>query len=204
MLGIAARLHDVGKIGIPDTVLLKPGKLSPEQYTQMQTHTLIGARILSGGRSELLRLAEEIALTHHERWDGGGYPRGLSGAQIPMSGRIVAIADVFDALTQARPYKRAWTLQEAIEEIQQQSGVHFDPSVVEAAVAVFNDPDLNSTGELVNLGAGQHSLDDLPLAQGRTCTRSRSLSTCWSSAPMSLSWPGSRPNTRPNTCSTWP
>ncbi|UQN08458.1 HD domain-containing phosphohydrolase [Deinococcus sp. QL22] len=165
VLGIAARLHDVGKIGIPDTVLLKPGKLSPEQYTQMQTHTLIGARILSGGRSELLRLAEEIALTHHERWDGGGYPRGLSGAQIPMSGRIVAIADVFDALTQARPYKRAWTLQEAIEEIQQQSGVHFDPSVVEAAVAVLNDPEANSSSEWMSLGASQASPDDLPLSQ---------------------------------------
>ena len=163
VLGIAARLHDVGKIGIPDTVLLKPGKLDAEQFSQMQTHTLIGARILSGGRSELLRLAEEIALTHHERWDGKGYPRGLSGEQIPMSGRIVALADVFDALTQARPYKRAWTPQEAMREITAQTGQHFDPTVIETATAVLASLEEGShaSGDWLN---GESSLDDQPFA----------------------------------------
>jgi diguanylate cyclase (GGDEF)-like protein len=163
VLGIAARLHDVGKIGIPDTVLLKAGKLNGEQYIQMQTHTLIGARILSGGRSELLRLAEEIALTHHERWDGRGYPRGLSGTQIPVSGRIVAIADVFDALTQARPYKPAWTPQEALAELLTQSGQHFDPQLVQTAVAVFNTMEQESPE--ADDAFGPFSSNDLPLAQ---------------------------------------
>jgi len=162
-LGIAARLHDVGKIGIPDTVLLKPGKLDTEQYAQMQTHTLIGARILSGGRSELLRLAEEIALTHHERWDGQGYPRGLSGEQIPLSGRIVAVADVFDALTQARPYKRAWTPQEAMREITEQTGTHFDPQVIETARWVLASPD--DAADAANHWTNVGSADDLPFAQ---------------------------------------
>lgn len=140
VLGIAARLHDVGKIGIPDTVLLKADKLTSPEFSQMQTHTLIGARILSGGRSELLRLAEEIALTHHERWDGRGYPRGLTGLQIPLTGRIVAVADVFDALTQARPYKQAWTPEAALAELQTQAGSHFDPDVVAVALEVLATP----------------------------------------------------------------
>ncbi len=139
VLGVAARLHDVGKIGIPDIILLKPGKLSEGEYSQMQTHTLIGARILSGGQSELLRLAEEIALTHHERWDGQGYPQGLSGEVIPLTGRIVAVADVFDALTQARPYKRAWSADEALREVQAQVGKQFDPRVVEVALQVLTE-----------------------------------------------------------------
>lgn len=141
VLGIAARLHDVGKIGIPDSVLLKSGKLESAEFRQMQTHTLIGARILSGGRSELLRLAEEIALTHHERWDGSGYPRGLRASEIPLSGRIVALADVFDALTHARPYKAAWSPQEALDEIRKLTGSHFDPELVDTAVAVLTQPD---------------------------------------------------------------
>lgn len=145
VLGIAARLHDVGKIGIPDSVLLKSGKLDSAEFRQMQTHTLIGARILSGGRSELLRLAEEIALTHHERWDGSGYPRGLRATQIPLAGRIVALADVFDALTQARPYKVAWSTHEALDEIRRQTGSHFDPELVETAVAVLTQPDTHSS-----------------------------------------------------------
>ena len=137
LLGIAARLHDVGKIGIPDSILLKPGKLTPTEYMQMQTHTLIGARILSGGRSELLRLAEEIALAHHERWDGTGYPRGLSETLIPLTGRIVAVADVYDALTQERPYKSAWTHEEAVRELEAQAGAQFDPAVVRAALGLL-------------------------------------------------------------------
>jgi HD-GYP domain-containing protein (c-di-GMP phosphodiesterase class II)/predicted negative regulator of RcsB-dependent stress response len=141
VLGIAARLHDVGKIGIPDSVLLKAGKLESAEFRQMQTHTLIGARILSGGRSELLRLAEEIALTHHERWDGSGYPRGLRASQIPLSGRIVALADVFDALTHVRPYKAAWSTEVALDEIRKLTGSHFDPDLVDTALAVLTQPD---------------------------------------------------------------
>ncbi|CAM4379488.1 HD domain-containing phosphohydrolase [Deinococcus marmoris] len=156
VLGVAARLHDVGKIGIPDSVLLKAGKLDSAEFQQMQTHTLIGARILSGGRSELLRMAEEIALTHHERWDGSGYPRGLRDSQIPLSGRIVALADVFDALTQARPYKRAWSVQEALDEIRRQTGTHFDPHLVEIALEVLTQPDTHE---------GEWGEDLLPLEQ---------------------------------------
>lgn len=137
LLGIAARLHDVGKMGIPDSILLKSGRLEAGEFTQMQTHTLIGATILSGGRSELLQLAEEIALTHHERWDGTGYPRRLAGSQIPPSGRIVAVADVYDALTQIRPYKKAWSHEEAMKELRAQAGRHFDPEVVDAALSVL-------------------------------------------------------------------
>lgn len=127
----AARLHDVGKIGIPDSILLKPGKLTPEEFATMQGHTSIGGRILSGGHSRLVLLAETIALSHHERWDGRGYPLGLGGEDIPLEGRIVAVADVFDALRQMRPYKRAWTREEAWLEMQAQSGKQFDPSVIE-------------------------------------------------------------------------
>ncbi|UBV45401.1 tetratricopeptide repeat protein (plasmid) [Deinococcus taeanensis] len=132
ILRLAARLHDVGKIGIPDAILLKPGRFTPEEFDTMKQHAVIGARILSGGHSALLRAAEEIALTHHERWDGTGYPYGLSGEAIPLSGRLVSIADVYDALTSERPYKRAWTPQEALTEIEAQAGRQFDPRVVEA------------------------------------------------------------------------
>ncbi len=165
VLGVAARLHDVGKIGIPDSILLKSGKLDGTEYNQMQTHTLIGARILSGGRSKLLQLAEEIALTHHERWDGTGYPRGLSQDQIPLSGRIVAVADVYDALTQARPYKPAWTSQEALAEIQRQAGAHFDPAVVAAAFTVLSLPDQLEVGQYADLPGDAVFLEDLPMAE---------------------------------------
>ncbi|GIW37914.1 MAG: diguanylate cyclase [Meiothermus sp.] len=136
-LRLAARLHDVGKIGIPDAILLKRDRLTVGEYELMKDHTTIGARILSGGRSKILRLAEEIALSHHEHFDGSGYPRGLAGDSIPMSGRIVAVADVLDALTHERPYKRAWSVAEALAEIKRQSGRQFDPTVVEACLAVF-------------------------------------------------------------------
>lgn len=132
LIHAAARLHDVGKIGVSDAVLHKPGRLTGPELGLMQTHAEIGARILAGGHSRLLRLAEEIALAHHERWDGLGYPRGLAGAAIPLSARVVAVADVLDALTQARPYKGAWPLAAALEELQAQSGRHFDPAVVAA------------------------------------------------------------------------
>jgi putative two-component system response regulator len=128
----AAPLHDVGKIGIPDNVLLKPGKLTPEEWNQMKTHTLIGAGILRGSRFPLLQMAEEIALTHHEKWDGTGYSPGLKEEAIPLAGRIVAVADVFDALTHERPYKKAWPVSEAVQEIVAQKGRHFDPKVVDA------------------------------------------------------------------------
>jgi|GEM_PF-972720 len=139
LIRLAARLHDVGKIGVPDAVLLKTGRYTPEEYEIMRHHTTIGARVLQGGRSELIRLAEEIALTHHERWDGQGYPRGLSGTDIPLPGRIVAVADVWDALTTARPYKVAWTVEDAAAELRALSGSHFDPDIVAAMLALVAD-----------------------------------------------------------------
>jgi putative two-component system response regulator len=127
----AAPLHDIGKIGIPDSVLLKPGILSPEEFEIMKRHTLVGAEILSGGRTPLMRTAAEIALCHHERWDGGGYPGGLQGAAIPLSARLVALADVFDALTHERPYREAWPLDDVLREMRRQAGMHFDPLLLE-------------------------------------------------------------------------
>ena len=126
----ASPMHDVGKIGIPDAILLKPGKLEPYEWEIMQTHSVIGAELMSGDESDLLRLAHVIALTHHEKWDGSGYPQGLAGAAIPQAGRIVAVADVFDALTSVRPYKEAWPLNEAVDYLHANSGMHFDPEVV--------------------------------------------------------------------------
>ncbi|HEX9388012.1 MAG TPA: HD domain-containing phosphohydrolase [Anaerolineales bacterium] len=131
----AAPLHDVGKIAIPDSILLKPGKLTPEEFELMKTHTSLGAQMLSGGEFPLLQLAEQIALTHHERWDGTGH-LGLREDAIPLAGRIVAVADVFDALISERPYKQAWPLNESLEEIKRQSGRQFDPRVVEAFLKV--------------------------------------------------------------------
>ena len=128
----AAPLHDTGKIGIPDAVLLKRGKLTDEEFELVKSHTTLGVTILEGARSPVLHLAREIALTHHERWDGSGYPAGLAAEQIPISGRIVALADVFDALTHERPYKHAWPVDAAVAEIQNQSSRQFDPAVVEA------------------------------------------------------------------------
>ena len=128
----AAPLHDVGKIGIADGILLKPGKLTEEEFDTMRQHTVIGAKMVSGSTSPWLQLAEEIALTHHERWDGRGYPQKLAGEAIPLVGRIVAVADVFDALTHERPYKQAWPIGEAIAEIVAQSSKQFDERVVQA------------------------------------------------------------------------
>jgi putative two-component system response regulator len=131
----AAPLHDVGKIAVSDLILLKPGKLTSAEFESMKAHAQLGAQILSGGRFPLLHMAEEIALMHHERWDGTGY-FGLREEAIPMAGRIVTVADVFDALTSERPYKRAWRLDEAIQEIKRQSGHQFDPRVVEAFLKI--------------------------------------------------------------------
>jgi putative two-component system response regulator len=128
----AAPLHDVGKIGVPDGLLLKPGALTSAEREQMKMHTVMGAQILSGGRSDLLRMSERIALSHHEQWDGSGYPYGLAGDAIPIEARIVAIADVFDALTHDRPYRKAWPLDAVIAEIRRGRGGHFDPQLVDA------------------------------------------------------------------------
>lgn len=128
----AAPLHDVGKLAVSDTILLKRGKLTPAEFEQVKRHPANGAAILAGSNSDILQLAEEIALTHHEWWDGGGYPAGQRGAAIPLSGRIVAVADVFDALTHERPYKRAWPVSRAVAEIRRLRGSQFDPDVVDA------------------------------------------------------------------------
>jgi putative two-component system response regulator len=138
LLRRAAPLHDVGKIGLPDAIFLKPGRLTDEEFTVIRSHTTIGARILSGGHFPLLRMAEEIALTHHERWDGRGYPRGLAGEEIPLVGRIVAVVDVFDALTHARPYKKAWTVADALEELVRERGKQFDGAIVDAFLTLHH------------------------------------------------------------------
>jgi putative two-component system response regulator len=127
----AAPMHDVGKIGIPDAVLRKPGKLDEQEWAVMRQHVEIGAQIIGEHASGLLRTAQRIALSHHEKWDGSGYPNGLSGEDIPLEGRIVAIADVFDALTSVRPYKAAWSIEDAVRLLQEESGRHFDPQLVE-------------------------------------------------------------------------
>ena len=127
----AAPMHDIGKIGIPDHVLLKPGKLNPEEWEVMKTHVTIGADILSGDDSDLLRLARTVVLEHHEKWDGSGYPFGLKGTEISLAGRIVSLCDVFDALTSKRPYKHAWTIEETMNFIGAQKGIHFDPILVD-------------------------------------------------------------------------
>jgi putative two-component system response regulator len=130
----ASPMHDIGKIGIPDHILLKPGKLTPEEWEIMKTHATIGAHILEGDDSDVLTMAREIALSHHEKWDGTGYPRGLKGEEIPLAGRIVAMADVFDALTSERPYKQAWSVERALDYIRENRGRHFDPRIVDLFV----------------------------------------------------------------------
>ena len=131
LLQNAAPMHDVGKIGTPDSILKKPGKLDPEEWRIMQQHVAHGGEILGEHNSELLQLAREIALNHHEKWDGTGYPQGLKGRQIPLVARIAMVADVFDALTSERPYKNAWTIEATLEYMREQSGKMFDPLLVE-------------------------------------------------------------------------
>ena len=132
LIGRAAPLHDIGKIAISDAILLKPGKLTGEEFGIMKTHALMGAALLSHSRSPLMQRAEIIARTHHERFDGNGYPANLAGEDIPIEGRIAAVIDVFDALTHERPYKKAWPIEEAVAEIVKCAGSHFDPRVVQA------------------------------------------------------------------------
>jgi putative two-component system response regulator len=136
LLRRVAPLHDVGKIGVPDSILLKREKLTVAEFETIKDHCLIGAQMLSGGHAKLVQMAECIALTHHENWDGSGYPQGLSGQDIPLEARILAVADVFDALTHDRPYKTAWTVEAAIEEIRALSGRKFDPEVVEVFLSL--------------------------------------------------------------------
>ena len=151
----AAPLHDVGKIAVPDSILLKEGTLSDAETEKMREHTTIGASILSGSRFPMMRIAEEIALHHHESWDGTGYPDGLKGEQIPLEARIAAVIDVFDSLTHKRAYKRAWTTDEALDEIERLAGTKFDPAVAEEflrmhgrlpAAAASDTPDIHEEG----------------------------------------------------------
>ncbi len=127
---LAMPMHDVGKIGIPDSILLKPDKLTPAEWEVMKTHTVLGAQLLSGSQSPLLQMAEIVALTHHEKWDGTGYPNKLVGEDIPLPGRLCAVCDVFDALTSSRPYKEAWPVDTALDELRNLSGTHLDPCLV--------------------------------------------------------------------------
>jgi HD-GYP domain-containing protein (c-di-GMP phosphodiesterase class II) len=140
LLRQAAPLHDLGKIAVPDSVLLKPGRLTEEEFEVVKTHAVLGARVLARGDTDLLVCAERVARSHHERWDGSGYPDGLAGEDIPLEGRLVHVADVFDVLVQERPYKESWTVEAAIEEIRQGAGTQFDPGVVRAFEALDPRP----------------------------------------------------------------
>lgn len=137
LIELASPMHDIGKIGVSDNILMKPGKLTSDEYQAMQDHVLIGAKILEDSRSEVLKVAYQIALTHHEKYDGSGYPHGLAGEAIPIEGRIVAIADVFDALTSERPYKAAWPVEKAIDLLGKEKGKHFDPELVDCFIAAL-------------------------------------------------------------------
>ena len=139
----AGPMHDIGKIGIPDAILLKPGKLTPAEWEVMKTHTTIGADILDDGQCELIRFGCVMALGHHEKWDGSGYPQGLVGEKIPLLARICGLCDVFDALTSDRPYKKAWSVDDAAAHIHEQSGIHFDPALVELFAKLL--PELRET-----------------------------------------------------------
>ena len=134
----AAPMHDIGKVGTPDSILLKPGSLTDEELIIMKQHAVIGYEVLNTGNSHLLKMAAEIALTHHEKFDGSGYPRGLVGYDIPLFGRIVAVADVFDALTSDRPYKKAWSIERATQLMQESAGKHFDPACIDAFFTDFD------------------------------------------------------------------
>jgi putative two-component system response regulator len=136
LIGRAAPLHDIGKVGIPDNILLKAGPLTGEEFEIMKTHTVIGARMLSKGRSELVRFSQRIARSHHEWWDGSGYPDRVSGQSIPLEARIVAAADFLDALTHDRPYRPAWGMDDTLAEIKRRSGSHFDPKVADALLGI--------------------------------------------------------------------
>jgi len=139
LLLTTSALHDIGKIAIPDSILLKPSALEPHEFEIIKTHTTLGSKMLSGSDSVFLKMAETIALTHHEKWDGTGYPYGIKGEDIPLVGRICAIADVFDALSSARPYKQAWTFEKTMAEIRNLKGTHFDPKLADAFEDIKKD-----------------------------------------------------------------
>ena len=147
LLRHASALHDVGKVGIPDEILLKPGKLDAGEWAQMKTHTTIGASILSGSKSALVQMAEQIARSHHERWDGSGYPEGLKGEAIPLTARICAVCDVFDALLSPRPYKDAWPLPDVVSELASLRGTHLDPALVDAFLPLASELHAECFGE---------------------------------------------------------
>jgi len=155
-IAIAAPMHDIGKIGIPDAILLKPGRHTPEEFEVMKRHTLIGYEILKESPSKYLQMGATIALGHHEKYAGGGYPHGLVGEEIPLPARIVAVADVFDALTSVRPYKPAWPVQDALTYLREQRGKHFDPHCVDAF--------LSQLGRALEV---YHDLSDAPAQQSR-------------------------------------
>jgi len=152
----AAPMHDVGKIGIPDNILMKPAKLTDEEFDFMKTHTNIGAKILAKSKAEILRLAWQIAISHHEKWNGRGYPQGFSGDKIPIAGRIVGLADVFDALTSKRPYKVPYPIEVAVDIIKKERGEHFDPDVAD----IF----LENIDEFVKIKEEVGSAEDVSLA----------------------------------------
>jgi len=152
----AAPMHDVGKIGIPDNILMKPGKLTDEEFDRMKTHTSIGAKILADSRADILQLAQQIAISHHEKWNGRGYPQGHAGEKIPLVGRIVGLADVFDALTSKRPYKVPYPVEVAVNIIQKERGEHFDPDVADAF--------LGNIDEFVKIKEEVSSAEDISLA----------------------------------------
>jgi len=164
ILRLAATLHDVGKIGVPDRVLLKPGKLSPEEFEIIKSHTTIGTEILGRSKFSILKMSGEIAASHHERWDGSGYPQGLKGEQIPLCGRIVAIADVFDALTHDRPYKQAWSLEAAVTEMKRLSGIQFDPNLITVFLSIVETNGIRNLAENIE-SIGQDQYTALPLLQ---------------------------------------
>ncbi len=152
----AAPMHDVGKIGIPDNILMKPDKLTDEEFDFMKTHTTIGATILAGSKTEILRLAQQTAISHHEKWNGRGYPQGFSGDKIPIAGRIVGLADVFDALTSKRPYKDPYPVEVAVDIIKKERGEHFDLEMAD----VF----LGNIDEFVKIKEEVGSAEDVSLA----------------------------------------
>jgi len=162
----ASPMHDIGKIGVPDVILMKPGKLTDEEFDTMKTHTTIGAKILAHSKSEILKVAEQIALYHHEKWNGTGYPHGLSGDTIPLAARIVALADTFDALTSKRPYKDPYPFEVACDIIKKERSQHFDPAIVD----VF----LENIDEIGKIKQKTHSKSSLFLAKVTTSDRYQS------------------------------
>jgi HD-GYP domain-containing protein (c-di-GMP phosphodiesterase class II) len=186
----ASAMHDVGKIAIPDEILRKPGPLDREERAIMQRHTTVGAELLSGSRSSLVRLAEVIARTHHERWDGTGYPAGLRGEDIPLEGRICAICDVFDALISDRPYKSAWPVGEALAELRRERGRHFDPRLVDLFLGLGLEDELGSCAPADPLAGA--TVDLAPAdgyeAQRKPLDAGRGASGLAGSSPAGSSW----------------